>query len=86
MAPSRNSFGARGSLDAGGRTYEIFRLAALADRFDVALEYRRNTERYEFLRWGQGAFDNFSVVPPKHRGDLPARGPEVNRSVSSPGM
>ena len=175
MAPSRNSFGARGSLDAGGRTYEIFRLAALADRFDVArlpfslkillenllrneddvsvrraeiealagwdahaepdreiafaparilmqdftgvpcivdlaamrdamidlggdpakvgplvptelvidhsvsvdnygtagahalnteLEYQRNTERYEFLRWGQGAFDNFSVVPP----------------------
>ena len=175
MAPSRNSFGAQGSLDAGGRTYEIFRLAALADRFDVArlpfslkvllenllrneddvsvrpaeiealagwdahaepdreiafaparilmqdftgvpcivdlaamrdamvdlggdpakvgplvptelvidhsvsvdnygtagahalnteLEYRRNTERYEFLRWGQGAFDNFSVVPP----------------------
>ena len=175
MASSRNSFGARGSLDAGGRTYEIFRLAALADRFDVArlpfslkillenllrneddvsvrpaeiealagwdahaepdreiafaparilmqdftgvpcivdlaamrdamvdlggdpakvgplvptelvidhsvsvdnygtagahalnteLEYRRNTERYEFLRWGQGAFDNFSVVPP----------------------
>ena len=36
MAPSRNSFGAHGSLDAGGRTYEIFRLAALADRFDVA--------------------------------------------------
>ncbi len=28
------------------------------------LEYRRNTERYEFLRWGQTAFDNFKVVPP----------------------
>ena len=28
------------------------------------IEYRRNTERYEFLRWGQTAFDNFKVVPP----------------------
>jgi aconitate hydratase len=172
---SRNSFGAKGSLDVGGRSYEIFRLSALADRFDVArlpfslkillenllrneddvsvraaeiealagwdpkaepdreiafaparilmqdftgvpcvvdlaamrdamvelggdpakvnplvpaelvidhsvsvdnygfdgasrqntaLEYERNMERYEFLKWGQGAFDNFAVVPP----------------------
>ncbi len=172
---SRNSFGAQGTLAVGGRSYEIFRLAALADRFDVArlpyslkvllenllrnedgvsvgtdeiealagwdpsgepdreiafaparilmqdftgvpcvvdlaamrdamrdlggdpdrvnplvpaelvidhsvqvdyygtadsfarnadLEYQRNRERYEFLRWGQGAFDNFAVVPP----------------------
>ncbi len=28
------------------------------------LEYKRNQERYEFLRWGQTAFDNFKVVPP----------------------
>ncbi len=28
------------------------------------LEYARNRERYAFLRWGQKAFDNFSVVPP----------------------
>jgi aconitate hydratase len=28
------------------------------------LEFERNRERYEFLRWGQNAFDNFSVVPP----------------------
>ena len=28
------------------------------------LEYRRNAERYQFLRWGQGAFSNFRVVPP----------------------
>jgi aconitate hydratase len=28
------------------------------------LEYRRNQERYAFLRWGQTAFDNFRVVPP----------------------
>lgn len=31
---------------------------------NVALEIQRNIERYEFLRWGQQAFDNFSVVPP----------------------
>src|ERR1700686_2315285 len=28
------------------------------------LEFERNQERYAFLRWGQGAFHNFSVVPP----------------------
>ncbi len=172
---SRNSFGAKGSLDVGGRSYEIFRLSVLADRFDIArlpfslkillenllrnedgvsvspsaiealagwdaasepdreiafaparilmqdftgvpcivdlaamrdamvelggdpskvnplvpaelvidhsvsvdnygfdgasrqntaLEYERNMERYEFLKWGQTAFDNFAVVPP----------------------
>ena len=38
--------------------------AADAFRANVALEYQRNRERYEFLRWGQGAFDNFRVVPP----------------------
>ncbi len=31
---------------------------------NVELEYERNLERYEFLRWGAGAFDNFRVVPP----------------------
>src|SRR6476469_2855837 len=31
---------------------------------NVDLEYSRNGERYNFLRWGQGAFDNFRVVPP----------------------
>ncbi|MEK9910482.1 MAG: aconitate hydratase AcnA [Candidatus Puniceispirillum sp.] len=31
---------------------------------NVALEFSRNKERYEFLRWGAGAFDNFRVVPP----------------------
>ena len=29
------------------------------------MEYERNRERYAFLRWGQGAFDNFRVVPPE---------------------
>ncbi|MCF3936038.1 aconitate hydratase AcnA [Acuticoccus sp. M5D2P5] len=31
---------------------------------NVDLEYERNGERYQFLRWGQSAFDNFRVVPP----------------------
>jgi aconitate hydratase len=34
-----------------------------ADR-NVELEYERNRERYQFLRWGQSAFDEFKVVPP----------------------
>jgi aconitate hydratase len=37
-----------------------------ADSFqrNVEREYERNKERYEFLRWGAGAFNNFRVVPP----------------------
>ncbi|MDP3641532.1 MAG: aconitate hydratase AcnA, partial [Alphaproteobacteria bacterium] len=37
-----------------------------SDAFEknVALEFQRNTERYEFLKWGQSAFKNFRVVPP----------------------
>jgi aconitate hydratase len=37
-----------------------------ADAFErnVEIEYSRNGERYQFLRWGQGAFDDFKVVPP----------------------
>ena len=31
---------------------------------NVEIEYQRNRERYQFLRWGQKAFDNFRVVPP----------------------
>ena len=31
---------------------------------NVEIEYERNGERYQFLRWGQSAFDNFKVVPP----------------------
>lgn len=31
---------------------------------NVEFEYQRNGERYQFLRWGQTAFDNFKVVPP----------------------
>ncbi len=37
-----------------------------SDAFErnVELEYERNRERYQFLRWGQTAFDDFKVVPP----------------------
>src|SRR4051794_28212312 len=31
---------------------------------NVEIEYEQNKERYQFLRWGQGAFDDFKVVPP----------------------
>src|SRR6478609_1648512 len=45
---------------------------AMADLFgtpeaferNVEIEYQRNEERYQFLRWGQDAFDDFKVVPP----------------------
>jgi len=37
---------------------------AEAVKLNSAIEFKRNRERYEFLRWGQQAFENFSVVPP----------------------
>jgi aconitate hydratase len=36
----------------------------LAFQTNVELDYQRNRERYQFLRWGQRAFENFRVVPP----------------------
>src|SRR6185503_11579248 len=41
-------------------------IAGRADAFErnVELEYQRNGERYQFLRWGQTAFNDFKVVPP----------------------
>ncbi len=36
----------------------------LAIQRNAELEFERNRERYAFLRWGQGAFDNFKAVPP----------------------
>jgi aconitate hydratase len=36
----------------------------MAFKINVDLEYERNEERYQFLRWGQGAFSEFKVVPP----------------------
>lgn len=38
--------------------------SAFALFFNAELEFERNRERYEFLKWGQQAFDNFRVVPP----------------------
>ena len=38
--------------------------SSLAFARNAELEFERNRERYAFLRWGQGAFQNFSVVPP----------------------
>ncbi len=38
--------------------------AKTALKQNVAFEYERNGERYTFLKWGQDAFSNFSVVPP----------------------
>ena len=37
---------------------------AAALQFNAEREFERNRERYEFLKWGQQAFDDFSVVPP----------------------
>lgn len=44
----------------------VIDVAGSQDAFErnVAFEYERNAERYQFLRWGQGAFDDFKVVPP----------------------
>ncbi|HZP32332.1 MAG TPA: aconitate hydratase AcnA [Candidatus Acidoferrales bacterium] len=36
----------------------------MAFAFNAELEFQRNVERYQFLRWGQNAFRNFKVVPP----------------------
>ncbi len=38
--------------------------SATAMRTNIEKEFERNGERYTFLKWGQGAFDNFTVVPP----------------------
>ena len=44
----------------------VIDVAGSADAFEknVEFEYERNGERYQFLRWGQTAFDDFKVVPP----------------------
>jgi len=42
---------------------DFFGMPDAAER-NVALEYERNKERYQFLRWGQSAFEEFKVVPP----------------------
>ena len=61
---------------------------------NAEIEFERNRERYEFLRWGQKAFRNFRVVPPATgivhqvnleylaRGVLTAREPAAARPCS----
>src|SRR5215218_10307675 len=59
-------------------------------RFNAEREFERNRERYEFLKWGQQAFDNFSVVPPAtgiiHQVNLEylAKGVTVKDGVAMP--
>ena len=43
-------------VDQFGSTFALF--------YNAEREFERNRERYEFLKWGQGAFENFRVVPP----------------------
>ncbi len=68
QAPRRRS-GADQSAPArrsGDRPFGAGRCFGTADSFAInaELEFERNRERYLFLRWGQGAFDDFRVVPP----------------------
>ena len=51
---------------------------AFAD--NANLEYERNQERYQFLRWGQNAFRNFKVVPPE-TGIVPSGEPRIPRPL-----
>ena len=57
---------------------------------NVVLEYQRNAERYEFLKWGSKALDNFNVVPPGtgicHQVNLEHIAQAVWSSVDSNGL
>src|SRR5690606_17689330 len=59
-------------------------------QFNKDMEMHRNRERYEFLRWGQYAFDNFRVVPPGtgicHQVNLEYLGKAVWSSVAADGV
>ena len=65
---------------------------ALPEAFQINadIEFQRNQERYEFLRWGSKAFDNFSVVPPErgicHQVNLEYIAKGVWTSPSSDGL
>ncbi|WP_166397447.1 aconitate hydratase AcnA [Rubrobacter marinus] len=64
--------------------------SAAALQFNAEREFERNRERYEFLKWGQQAFDDFTVVPPAtgiiHQVNLEyfARVVEVRDGVAMP--
>ena len=57
---------------------------------NTRLEYKRNRERYEFLRWGSGAFEGFRVVPPSsgivHQVNLEYLATLVRREEGSQGV
>ena len=61
--------------------------SSAAVRKNAEVEFARNRARYEFLRWGQVAFDNFSVVPPAsgicHQVNLEYLGQVVRRTADS---
>src|SRR5258708_2873027 len=67
-----NSFRTRDKLNVGAQTFDIHRLEFLekqgvADLAKLPFSLRillENLRRYDFLRWGQTAFENFKVVPP----------------------
>ena len=40
---------------------------------NMKLEFARNKERYQFMKWGMQAFDTFKVVPPGHRHRAPGQ-------------
>ncbi len=52
------------------------------------LEFNRNRERFQFLKWGQNAFDNFSIVPPGsgivHHVNLEYLAPVVHTATGVP--
>src|ERR671913_289009 len=74
--PDNNAFDAQSRLDTSAGVVTIHSLKRLdekveGDVFSLPFSIRvileslvRNCERYEFLKWGQQAFDNFTVVPP----------------------
>ncbi|MFV0436348.1 MAG: aconitate hydratase AcnA [Desulfopila sp.] len=61
---------------------------------NVAMEYQRNSERYNLLKWAQKSFDNFKVVPPnsgichqvnlEHLGRVVISDPEDDRTLAYP--
>ena len=63
--------------------------SAKPDSFDknVEIEFKRNGERYSFLKWGQQAFNNFRIVPPGtgicHQVNLEYLSPFLSNSIST---
>src|SRR5438093_185304 len=67
MIPTgQDSLNTRSTLQVEDKAYSYYSLAKAAGALgeNVELEYARNGERYQFLKWGAQAFDNFQVVPP----------------------